>query len=209
MARNIIFDLGGVVLDWNPDAILAGFYEDAALRPLVKAAVFQHPDWLDLDRGVLEEGAAIQRIRGRIDRPEQELQALFAAVRASLVPKPETLQLLERLDARGVPLYCLSNMPAGTAAWLRERHSFFTRFRGIVISGEERMMKPERGIFELLLHRFGLDPRDTLFVDDSVPNVVAARALGMQAVLFTDAVECGRELDVLLADGDLARRPGS
>jgi putative hydrolase of the HAD superfamily len=198
VARNVIFDLGGVVLEWNPDSILANYYDDPDLRALMKTAVFQHPDWLRMDRGTLTEAEAIAGINGRTHRPEAELAGLFAAVRHSLRPKSDTVDLLERLATRGVPLYCLSNMPAGTFAQLRERYAFWPVFRGIVISGEIQMMKPEREIFDFLLRQYALVPGDTIFVDDHQPNIAAAQALGMHTVLFKDARQCEHELDRIL-----------
>jgi putative hydrolase of the HAD superfamily len=199
--RNVIFDLGGVVLDWNPDLILENFYSDVDTRAAMKAALFQHPDWLQMDRGVLSEPEVIARLERRTGRPTAELRGLFDAVRNSLQPKLPTVALIERLARRRVPLYCLSNMPASTFAYLRERHAFWPSFRGIVISGEIKMMKPEREIFEYLLDRFELSPAETVFVDDHPPNIEAARVIGLHTVLFRDARQCESELESLLAAG--------
>jgi putative hydrolase of the HAD superfamily len=196
--RNIIFDLGGVVLEWNPDKILEGYYTDPSARAAMKAALFKHPDWLQMDRGTLTESAALDRLKNRTGRPVAELSGLFEAIRSSLQPKADTVALLQRLAQRQVPLYCLSNMPAGTFAYLRAQHAFWDAFRGIVISGEIKMLKPEREIFEYLLQRYELSPTDTVFVDDSAQNVQAAGRLGMHAVWFRDARQCELELERLL-----------
>ncbi len=198
VARNIIFDLGGVVLEWNPDAILSRYYDVPDLRALMKAAVFQHSDWLKMDRGSLTEAEVIAGINSRTNRPEAELTRLFDAVRNSLRPKADTVDLLERLATRGVPLYCLSNMPARTFSYLRERYTFWPAFRGIVISGEIKMMKPEREIFDYLMRQYALAPGDTIFVDDHQPNIAAAEALGLHTVLFSDAKQCEHELNRIL-----------
>ncbi len=197
--RNIIFDLGGVVLDWNPDLILESFYSDLDARVAMKAALFQHADWLQMDRGMLTESEVVTRLEKRTGRPIAELTGLFDAVRTSLQPKPDTVALIDRLARECVPLYCLSNMPAGTFAYLRKLHAFWPRFRGIVISGEIKMMKPEREIFEYLLNRFDLNPAETVFVDDHRPNIEAAQAIGLHTVLFRDARQCELELQPLLA----------
>lgn len=198
MASNVIFDLGGVVIEWNPERILAGYYADPASRTIMKSALFQHPDWLDLDRGTLSEINLVARLSQRTGRPVDELERLLDAVRASLQAKPDTVALLERLCARGVPLYCLSNMSETNFEHLRMRHSFWGVFRGIVISGDTHLLKPEREIFELLLRRYDLAPADTVFVDDHEPNVTAARALGMHAILFKNSAQCAAELAKLL-----------
>ena len=196
--RKVIFDLGGVVLDWNPDAILENYYEEGDARALMKRELFQHPDWLHMDRGLFSEADVVSRVQKRTGRPADELHGLLDAVRASLSAKQETVALIERLSERGVPLYCLSNMPATTFAYLKDRHDFWPRFRGIVISGEIRMMKPEREIFEYLIKRYNLVPGATAFVDDLAPNIEAARALGLHGVLFRNAAQCGEDLDAFL-----------
>jgi putative hydrolase of the HAD superfamily len=197
--KNVIFDLGGVVIEWSPDRILASYYADPETRALLKGEMFQHPDWLEMDRGTMSETVLLARLATRTGRPLTELEGLFEAVRQSLHTKPDTVALLEKLHARGVPLYCLSNISSDIFEHLRERHSFWGVFRGIVISGALKMIKPEPEIFEYLLRRYELIAGETVFVDDNSPNIEAARALGIGTVWFKDAAQCERELEVLLA----------
>jgi putative hydrolase of the HAD superfamily len=199
VVKSVIFDLGGVVIEWNPDRILNSFYEDAETRAYMKKHMFQHPDWLELDRGTMEEKELLERLGERTGRDAAELSKLFQAVRESLHIKPETVALLERLYSRGVPLYCLSNISADIFEYLRERHSFWHVFKGIVISGAIKMIKPEPEIFHHLLGLYGLQASDTAFVDDNAPNVEAAKALGIHTVWFKNAGQCEAELEALLA----------
>jgi putative hydrolase of the HAD superfamily len=196
--RNVIFDLGGVVLEWNPDDILSRFQQDPDLRSALKQALFGHADWHLFDRGGLSETEVIDRMETRLGRPRAELIAIVDAVRESLVEKPGTVKLLRALHQRGIALYCLSNMPASIYAHLRIRHAFWDIFRGIVISGEVRMIKPEPEVFAHLLERFNLRVEESVFVDDLAVNIEAARRLGLQTILFRDAAQCQRELDKLL-----------
>jgi putative hydrolase of the HAD superfamily len=198
MVKNVIFDLGGVVIEWNPDRILERYYADPELRAIMKTAMFLHPDWLQMDRGALTEADLLLRLGDRTGRPAAELDELFNAVRESLHTKPDTVALLNKLHGRGVPLYCLSNMSSDIFRHLRKRHSFWGVFRGIVISGHIQLMKPEREIFEHLLQRHGLNAAETVFIDDSAPNIEAARALGLHTVWFKSANQCQQELEDLL-----------
>ncbi len=199
MVKNVIFDLGGVVLEWNPDRILEAYYSEPEVRALMKQQMFQHADWLELDRGTMHETTVLQRASERTGRPLAEVQDLFQAVRESLHTKPDTVALLDRLYAREVPLYCLSNISADIFEYLRERHSFWHVFKGIVISGAIQMIKPEPEIFHHLLALYGIEARETAFVDDNAPNIEAARGLGIHAVWFKDARQCEAELEALLA----------
>lgn len=103
-------------------------------------------------------------------------------------PVPGVHAIVEQLDARGVPLFAITNFSADFWAPFRQRESaFFARFRDIVVSGAEKLMKPDPAIYFLALDRFGLKPADALFVDDRLINVEGAEAVGMKAHLFTDA----------------------
>ena len=143
-----------------------------------------------LDRGTLGEDVLLQRIAERAGRPVPELKGLFEVVRDSLHPKQDTVALLGSLSARGVPLYCLSNMPSKIYATLSQRFDFWQHFDGIVISGDIRMVKPEPAIFRHLLERYGLRAGDTVFVDDLPANVEAAQRLGLHGVVFENAAQC-------------------
>jgi putative hydrolase of the HAD superfamily len=194
--RAVIFDLGGVVLDWRPLDLLRRFYAGHAddVRERVRGAVFEHPDWLDLDRGTLDHAQAVPRFAARSGRDADEMARLLLAVRDSLQPIPETVALLRELAAAAVPLYCLSNMHAEIAAWLRRTQDFWPVFRGVVFSADERLIKPEPEIFQRLLQRYRLSAACTAFVDDHPANLAAARKLGLHPVQFADAAQCREEL---------------
>jgi len=196
--RNVIFDLGGVVLDWNPEAILARHYPQPEHRALLRTGLFEHPDWLELDRGTLEEHELLERFRRRAGAAAPPVADLLRAVRESLLPKPATLELIEQLRAHDVPLYCLSNMPAGIYAELRARHDFFDAFDGIVISAHVGLIKPEPAIYEHLLSAHGLKAEESVFIDDLARNVQGARSVGLAAIQFRDVAQCERELNELV-----------
>jgi putative hydrolase of the HAD superfamily len=196
--RNVVFDFGGVLVRWQPEAVIAGFYADEPLRALVRDAVFRHPDWIDIDRGTLSESAAIERFAARMNRPVAEMRALMQNIKDSLTPLPDSIALLDELAQRGVPLYGLSNMSAPIFALLKSRYEHWDRFRGIVISGEIGLVKPEPEIFHHLAQRYDLVPAETVFIDDHLPNIECARRLGFRTIHFADAQQCSRELDTHL-----------
>jgi 2-haloacid dehalogenase len=113
----------------------------------------------------------------------------------------EAIAVLEELRAAGVRCYALSNMEAETFPTRLERFAFMKLFDGFVISGIERLAKPDQRIFEILLRRYGLDPAGIVFVDDTRLNVDAARALGMNAVHYSSARQLRAELRALGAGG--------
>jgi len=196
--RNVIFDLGGVLLDWNPGRILEACYSDTAQQNAMQDALFRHKDWLAYDRGDITEPALLARVQKRTGRTLPELTRLLDIVRDSLIEKPETVAVLRSLRQRRVPLYCLSNMPVSLFAHVRRRYDFWDAFAGIVISGEVRMVKPELAVFEYLLTQYNLAAEETVFVDDHPPNLEGAKAARLRTIFFRNAEECARELDACL-----------
>jgi putative hydrolase of the HAD superfamily len=198
--RNVIFDLGGVVFDWNPDHIVSRVQPVPELRAALKEALFGHADWRMFDRGTLTEPELIQRLQLRLGSTQAQVEAILDAVRNSLVEKPETLKLMRTLQGQGTPLYCLSNMPGSIYSHLRQRHSFWDVFSGIVISGEVQMMKPEPEVFMHLLATFGLRAEESVFIDDLAANIESARQVGLHTICFKDADQCRRELEQILGN---------
>lgn len=163
---NLIFDLGGVVVRWDPAAIIASVFDDEELQAKVRQGVFADADWLELDRGTLDREDAIRRAAQRTGMPQSEIRRLLLAVPPSLTPIPETIDLLYRLKAKSYPLYCLSNMHVASIEHLEREHEFFEVFTGKVISCRLKLCKPEPAIYHQALKVNGLEAKDTVFIDD-------------------------------------------
>lgn len=197
--RNVIFDFGGVLVNWRPQEIIDSFYAEPELREALRTHAFQHGDWLDMDRGTLDEASVVRRCAARMARPESELERLFDHVRAALTPIEATVAMLRELRARaGLKLYGLSNMSEAIFAYLDERHDFFKLFDGIVVSAAVKLLKPEPAIYEHLRDRFDLDFAESVFIDDLERNVESARRVGLPAIRFETPEQVRRELLPLL-----------
>ncbi|WP_076998326.1 HAD family phosphatase [Variovorax sp. KK3] len=192
--KNVVFDLGAVLLNWEPVSLV-----HAAVAPRTMTAqaahalareMFGHEDWLGFDRGTHGMDDAIGRMALRLSLPEPQLQKTLATLGERLEPIQVTLELLDQLRARreegeALRLYYLSNMSVPFARALVERHAFFRWFDGGIFSGDVRILKPDRGIYEMLSARYALRPEETVFIDDSAANVEAAQALGWAAIHCT------------------------
>jgi putative hydrolase of the HAD superfamily len=197
-----------VVFTWDPEAILRRFTPDDEVRERLRSGLMRHADWLALDRGSLEEGAAVARVAERTGLPRQEVARLMAMVPASLVPVRPVVDLLDRVRGTGRRLYCLSNMHRASIEHLERAHAFWDLFDGRVVSCRIGMIKPEPGIYAHLLEAFALDPGETVFIDDMEANLGPAAEMGMRTILFRDPGQCERDLR---AAGALERptgRPG-
>lgn len=193
-AGALVFDLGGVVLTWEPEAIVAAVFDDPAVRARVHAQILGHDDWIALDRGTLALEDAIARAARRTGLSPEEVAAFFQAVPPALSPREEMLDLLRRLQSRGHRLFCLSNMHRASLEHLERAHRFWEVFEGRVISCRVQMVKPEPGIYRHLLETHSLRAAATLFVDDVEINVRAAEVVGMRGIRFESRGQCEAEL---------------
>ncbi len=192
--KAVVFDLGGVLIDWDPRYLYRKLLADEAAVEEFLATVCT-PEWnAEQDRGrPFAEGIAelVERYPA---------QAAAIAAYAERWPEmlggdiPGTVELLAELRAAGMPMYALTNWSAETFVVARERFPFLDWFDGVLVSGEERMIKPDPRFFRLLVDRFGLRPETTFFVDDSEANVEAARRLGLDAVRFIGPEQLRRDL---------------
>jgi len=196
-ALNVVFDLEGMVLTWDPAAIVASVFGDPRARQLVLARVFADPDWHELDPGTLARADAIERAARRTGISTVKLDALFEAVARALVPMPESVALVETVRAAGNPLFVLSNLHRASLMRIEAEHDVFSLFDGRVISCEVGACKPDAAIYRTLLQRFGLDPSATVFIDDMQVNLDAAAATGIQTIRFQDVVTCRERLHSL------------
>jgi 2-haloacid dehalogenase len=198
MPSVVIFDVGNVLFDWNPRFLYERLIDDdraldAFLRDVAtKEWHFQH----DAGRPFAETSAELSA-----QYPQHaDLIALWGPRFGETLgpPIPGMAELVADLDAAGVALYGITNFSGEFWPPFRDREAaLFDRFRDIVVSGDEGLVKPDPAIYALALKRFGLAGPDAVFVDDVPANVEAAAAAGIHALLFTDAPSFRAELERL------------
>jgi putative hydrolase of the HAD superfamily len=194
---DVVFDLGGVVVTWDPAAIAASVFDDPHEQALVLAGVFADPDWVELDRGSLSPEEAIVRAATRTGIAAARLRSLFVAIPRSLVPIPGSVALVSDLRGTANRLFVLSNLHRASLAHLQAAYDLFSLFDGRVVSCEVGSCKPEAAIYHRLFEQFELDPVGSVFIDDSQANLDAAADHGMRTLRFTDAQSCRAALQVL------------
>lgn len=181
----IVFDLGGVLIDWNPRYLFRKVFsgEDDRIELFLREICNQH--WNEKQDGGRSFSDAVDELTAK--HPEwADMIKLYQARWPEMLGGSihGTVEILKDLKTRGWPLYALTNWSAETFPHALERFEFLQWFEDIVVSGTEKMLKPEARFFRLLLERHGLNPKTTLFIDDVEANVVGAHAVGMQAVRF-------------------------
>ncbi len=191
----VVFDLGGVLIDWNPRHLYRSLFDgdDDAMELFLTTVTT--PEWnLEQDRG-RPFAAAIEELVERHPHHEAMIRAYWGRWREMIKgPIDETVAVLADLRDRGIPLYALTNWSAETFALARHQFEFLGWFDGIVVSGEERIAKPDAAIFNLLIERYRLAPDRTVYTDDSMANIEQARRLGLDAIHFSGARELREDL---------------
>jgi 2-haloacid dehalogenase len=180
----VIFDIGGVLLDWNPRYLYRKLMDDETEMERFLSEVCTM-EWHEAnDRGIPFEVTCAQLA----EQYPQHADLIWAWGQRTeeMVGGPieGTVAILRELRDRGVRLYALTNMETHTYPVRRERFEFLRWFEGTVVSSDEGIIKPDPRIFELLLERYGLEAGSTLLIDDSARNIEAARALGMATIHF-------------------------
>lgn len=180
----VIFDLGGVVTAYDPMRFAIEILRDREVASRVRRLIFGTKTWLSLDQGLLTEKEAEARIAGENPEYAGAIHAIFDLYKNLLVPIPEGLAIVQKVRQSGYEVYALSNF--GPEAWevVRRRDMYVDLFDGIVISCEEKLVKPDPAIFEVLLQRYSLEPKRCIFTDDVPVNVEVARRLGIDGIHF-------------------------
>ncbi len=183
----VVFDVGRVLVEWDLRHLFAKLIADPQELDWFLAHVVTEAWHVEHDGG--RELGEMVAARKREFPEHAALIDAYAARFLETIPAlvPGTATLVDRLAARGVPLYAITNFASAFWAEFRPTQPVLRHFRDVVVSGEEKLLKPGRAIFDLAARRFGHAPETMLFIDDSLPNIDAARALGWQVHHFHDA----------------------
>jgi 2-haloacid dehalogenase len=194
----VVFDIGNVLLHWNPRLIYQSIFQTEAEIDDFLTRVLP-PEWnLEQDRGRSWKDAEAEKI-ALFPEHEAAIRAFRARWRESVPHAIDgTVEILARLKQAGVPLYAITNFASDTFAEAQGMYLFLSNtFIDIVVSADEKLLKPDLAIYRVLLDRQGLSAEDCVFIDDSPKNVDAAHALGFHARLFTTPEVFGRDLRAL------------
>ena len=196
--RVVVFDLGGVLFDWNPRHLYRKLFpgNEAAMEDfLAKVCTVEWNERQDAGRTFADAAADLAP-----HHPDKaHLIDAFGSRFDEMIAGPiaGTVDILAELKRAGVPRYGLSNWSAETFPPQRRRYEFLSWFDGIVVSGEEGVIKPDPRIFRILLDRYDIDPREAVFIDDNPANAQAAAALGIHGIHFRTPELLRRELEAL------------
>jgi len=198
MIKNIIFDIGNVLLEFKPLDYLKKSFNDDNIEKLLYKEIFQCQEWLHLDRGVLTQDEAVEVISSRNPNYEVHIKKCMDNWIDILTPIEGTVKILNELKENGYKLYLLSNFHSLAFETVYSKYDFFKHFDGGIISYKEKLLKPETEIYTKLLDTYNLNSEECLFIDDTLVNIEAANSLGINTLHFESHVTLKENLNKFL-----------
>lgn len=198
MIKNIIFDFGGVLMDWNPRYFFKDYFKDDVKMEFFLKNIATDEWNAEQDRGrSLKEGTEI--LVQQYPEWEQDIRAYYdnwtTMLRADI---PQNVAVLRKLGATHYALYGLTNWSQETFPYALEHYDFFQLFQGkIVVSGEEKLIKPDAKIWQVLLERYQIQVGESVFIDDNPQNIAMAKTLGFHTIHIQDDTDLASELNAL------------
>lgn len=183
MIKNIIFDLGNVLISFIPSDYLIKKNYPATIRSTIINDIFQSEEWKKLDNGDITVPEAIDSIAPKSALKKEEIALIFNLRTEIMFPLDDNVRMLPELKKQGFMLYYLSNFPLDIFEEIKNGYYFFRYFDGGIISSEVKLSKPDIRIFRFIMEKYNLIPEECLYIDDVEENVRVARTTGMNVLL--------------------------
>lgn len=193
--HNIVFDIGNVLVRWEPLKVIQRVFPNVDAQALFQA---MRPIWLDLNLGKLTEEEAVQQYENLLNFPKEKFQQLMLGFKESQIPIEGSLELLKELKQLGYSLFSITDNIHEIMVYHRQHSTFPEYFKDIIVSADLGVLKPDPKIYQNLLDKHQLKAEECVFFDDLLTNVEGAKAVGMHAFLFTDTATCRKDLESLL-----------
>jgi HAD superfamily hydrolase (TIGR01509 family) len=191
---NIIFDIGGVTLSWSSELYLSHNFSNKEHLNAAYNHILNTPLWASLDKGTISYEDAIKISSEKSGLPEDTVEKLIDTIPDVLLPINATIDIIKELKGKDHKLYVLSNMGLKAADAIEEKYNFWDLFDGILFSSRIKMIKPDDEIFHHLADKYNLTINNSIFIDDTKENIIAADKLGFKTIHFESADQCRKEL---------------
>jgi putative hydrolase of the HAD superfamily len=197
MIKNVIFDVGGVLVDFRWRALMADLGLSVERQDEFEKKVFGSKWWAELDRGALAEEYVVGKLRESISDHIDAFELIWANQEYLVESFDYSPIWMDELKAKGLKIYLLSNYPKSIFSLHEEKgkFNFIDRIDGKVVSGFVGMAKPDEDIYRCLVDKYGLKTEECVFIDDREENIQTAKALGMKGIVFKDYEQARAELE--------------
>ncbi len=198
MIKNIVFDLGNVLISFKPSEYLDKKDYPQNLKSKILSEIFSSKEWRLLDNGDITTPEAIKSIAATSSLKIEEIARIFDLRTDLIFPIDQNVKLLPELKKQGYKLYFLSNFPIDVFEEIKFDYYFFKFFEGGIISAEARSSKPDKRIYEILFERYNIVPGESLYIDDLEANVKTAESLGMKGLITNGTIGISKQLESAL-----------
>ena len=198
MIKNVIFDVGKVLVEYDPDSYMERLGFDLKTRQAVNQAMFQNPLWEESDRGKLSTEELLEKFIFNDKEYKEEITKAYQTVGNTIELFPYSVAWIKELKQRGYRVYILSNYAEITYEQTKEEMEFLPYVDGAVFSFQCKWIKPEREIYEELCRKYSIEPRESVFLDDRLENIEQARNLGFFGIQFESYEQAVKELERIL-----------
>ena len=195
---SVIFDIGKVLVDFNPPRFLKTITPDEQLRALFRSIIFLSPDWAEADRGLASDEETLSQFIQAAPEHEETIRYIYEHSGEIIIQFPYAVPWVQELQERGFRVYALSNYSRHLYDRSVQKMEFLSHMDGVVFSWQCHSIKPEEEIYRCLFRQYQIDPSRAVFLDDNLQNIEKARELGMQGILFTGYDSAKKQLDSLL-----------
>lgn len=196
MIKNVIFDLGNVLLNFEPKEYVKSKVVEEKIEEIYES-IFKSEEWPMLDRGTITEEEAKINIINRKEENTEFINSVFENWYDILTPIESSVEILQKLKEKGYKVFYLSNFHLAAFEYVTKKHDFFGLFDGGVVSYKEKLLKPEKEIYEKILCEYNLEQNETVFIDDMEVNVKAAIKNGMKGIVLKNPIDLKGELENL------------
>ena len=195
--KNVVFDIGNVIVRWSPIEITRLTFGITAQPKQMAQFVFQSDLWAQLNKGELSEPEAKMKLRDEFGFSADCTEKLFYYVKHTQLLLFGSVELLKRIKTAGYHVYALTDNVTEIVDYLKSQYDFWLLFDGATVSADVGCLKPQPEIFNHLMHEHDIVATESVFIDDMLHNIEGAQSLGFSAVQFENAVQCERELKLL------------
>lgn len=199
MIRNIIFDIGMVLVDFHWERTMSELGFSSEVISYLGKNMLMHPDWKDLDLNIHPETEVVQRFKDHNPGYETYIDTFFSNIDEIVTTFDGADTFMQELKEQGYRIYLLSNYPQRMYEIHKHtRFTFYPYIDGEVVSYQYKLAKPDPAIYKLLCKKYSLLPQECIFLDDREENICAAKALGMEGIVVTDPFKAREELRLVL-----------
>lgn len=197
MIKNVVFDIGNVMVRWSPAEIIRLTFGDSVAADSLASSIFQSELWLSINRGEMSEEEAKACFEDQFDFSGRSVNVLFYYIKQTQIPIYGSLELLQRVKSAGYAVYALTDNVNEIVAHLKLNFEFWPLFDGAIVSAEVGCLKPYAEIFNHLISQYAIRADESVFIDDVLRNVQGASAVGFGTIHFHNALQCEGELKAL------------